>query len=103
MIEHIFIDEKGMPPTKARALARVLIVSMILCILLWVALEEFAKASRLEGYQHAAGTIVSSELTTDTESVHREAPYGVTYKAKFAYGGRTRTGTTNSFGTLTSD
>ncbi|CAN5567570.1 hypothetical protein BH09PLA1_BH09PLA1_04480 [soil metagenome] len=103
MIEHLFIDEKGAPPSKRRAVARVLVVSMLLCFPMGIAIVEFVKATQMAGYAHASGTITSSAAIEDTESLHREAPYGAVHKAKFDYGGRTRIGSTSRFGTLTSD
>src|SRR5829696_4546344 len=103
MIEHLFLDDKGIPPSKGIAFARVIVVSMFLCILMGIAINEFVKASQMEGYQHTSAIIVSSDLTVDEESPHREAPYGVILRARFAYGGRTWIGKTSTFGTLTSD
>ncbi len=93
MLEHIFIDEEGAPPSKARAFTRVLIISALFLLVLSIAVYEYTKASQVSAYRHVTGTIVGSELTDDTESFRREAPYAVIFQAKFTYGGRVWTGT----------
>jgi hypothetical protein len=101
MIEHLFLDTE--PLTKRRAIARIVVISLILCVPMGIAIAELVKAIRADGYVHVVGQIIDSELTNDTMSKRREAPYGVVHMAQFDYLGRTYVGTTSAFGTWTSD